>query len=135
MYTLFEKQDSLNAPIETFLYDTAGMPFPVMQHWHYFAEFLFMLEGCVRVSCDEEVVLAYPGDLVILYPSAVHSLDHAGNGTARFIGLKFDPGTFINTDTFKLAFGFFLCFNVCQVLLVLIAVFVFYKTAPKLFTS
>jgi AraC-like DNA-binding protein len=100
MYTLFEKQDSLNAPIETFLYDTAGMPFPVMQHWHYFAEFLFMLEGCVRVSCDEEVVLAYPGDLVILYPSAVHSLDHAGSGTARFIGLKFDPGRFQNTDSY-----------------------------------
>ncbi len=61
------------------------------------------------------------------------------DGSLSWLGytktLKFDPGTFINTDTFKLAFGFFLCFNVCQVLLVLTAVFVFYKTAPKLFTS
>ena len=61
------------------------------------------------------------------------------DGSLSWLGytktLKFDHGTFINTDTFKLAFGFFLCFNVCQVLLVLTAIFVFYKTAPKLFTS
>jgi len=60
-------------------------------------------------------------------------------GSLKWLGysktLKFDPGTFIDTDSFKLAFGFFLSFNVCQILLVLAAVMVYYKTAPKLITG
>ncbi|MBR4626221.1 MAG: DUF4321 domain-containing protein [Ruminococcus sp.] len=66
-------------------------------------------------------------------------LGGAAYGSLKWLGysktLKFDPGTFIDTDSFKLAFGFFLNFNVCQVLLVLVAVYVYYKTAPKLITG
>ena len=52
MHSLFEKQDSLNAPVETFIYDTEKMPFPVKPHWHYFAEFLYILDGSAEVTCD-----------------------------------------------------------------------------------
>lgn len=46
--------------------------------------------------------------------------------------LSFDPDTFINTDVFKLKFGIYICFNIAQVIFVLVALLVFYKTAPKL---
>ncbi len=49
--------------------------------------------------------------------------------------IDFDPDTFINTDVLRLKFGIFINFNVCQVIFVLIALLVFYKTAPKLISG
>ena len=100
MYTLFEKQDSLNAPIETFIFDTGKMPFPVLQHWHYFAEFLYIMDGAATVTCGHRTFVAREGELVILYPSSVHSIDHAEGGLRLFTGLKFDTGKFPNTDSY-----------------------------------
>ncbi len=37
MSGLFEKSDSLNTPIECFIFDTKQEVFPVKTHWHYFA--------------------------------------------------------------------------------------------------
>ena len=100
MHTLFEKQDSLNAPIETFVYDTSRMPFPVMQHWHYFAEFLYILDGCASITCDHGTFTVSKGELVILHPSSVHSIHHAEGGLRQYIGLKFDPAKFPHTDSY-----------------------------------
>ena len=55
MASLFEIQDSLNAPIETFIYDTDINPFPVKPHWHYFAEFVYVLEGSALITTDDTV--------------------------------------------------------------------------------
>ncbi|MBE6864231.1 MAG: DUF4321 domain-containing protein [Ruminococcus sp.] len=80
--------------------------------------------------------------MVLLVIAATFLGDIVGDyayGSLKWLGysktLKFDPGTFIDTDSFKLAFGFFLSFNVCQLLLVLTAVLVYYKTAPKLISG
>lgn len=100
MYTLFEKQDSLNAPIETFVYDTERMPFPVLQHWHYFAELLFILKGSAKITCNRRTYAVSQGEMVILYPSSVHAVEHGEGGLRRFIGLKFDTGKFPNTDSY-----------------------------------
>lgn len=60
-------------------------------------------------------------------------------GSLKWLGYSksfdFQPGTFINTDVLKLNFGFYISFNVAQILLVLLAIFVYYKTAPKLITG
>ena len=46
---------------------------------------------------------------------------------------KFLPDNYlIDTDVLKLAFGLYIKANVCQVLLILVAIAVYYKTAPKL---
>ncbi len=45
MSGLFEKSDSLNTPIECFVFDAGQNIFPVKPHWHYFAEFIYMLDG------------------------------------------------------------------------------------------
>ena len=45
MSGLFEKSDSLNTPIECFIFDTKREEFPVKPHWHYFAEFIYI---CLR---------------------------------------------------------------------------------------
>ena len=99
MSSLFEKQDSLNAPIEVFVFDTAKNEFPVKQHWHYFAEFIYVLKGRVLITCADKLYTATEGKLMVLPPMSVHSLysDESDNSEAPvFIGLKFDPGKFKN---------------------------------------
>lgn len=57
-------------------------------------------------------------------------------GSLKWLGyskyIEFDPGTFINTDFFKLTFGIYISLNVCQLILILISFFVYYKTVGKL---
>ena len=62
--------------------------------------------------------------------------DHAGYPVA-WLGysksFEFMPDSFIiDTDVLRLAFGIYVQANVCQVLFLLLVMFVYYKTAPKL---
>lgn len=50
-------------------------------------------------------------------------------------GFNFQPGTFINTNVLTLSFGISLYVNIAQILLILVAIYVYYKTAPKLITG
>lgn len=100
MSSLFEKQDSLNSPIETFMFDSVKNPLPVKQHWHYFAEFLYIVRGTAAVTCGDLSYSVTAGELIIIYPSAVHSIYSAGSEPLQFIGIKFDPVTFPNTSSY-----------------------------------
>ena len=100
MHSLFEKQDSLNEPVETFVFDTAKNPFPVKPHWHYFAEFLYILEGCAEVTCDDRTYTVSENELIILPPSSVHSIFSGEGGLKKFMGIKFDPAKFPNTSSY-----------------------------------
>ncbi len=50
-------------------------------------------------------------------------------------GFSFEPGNFLQTDVLSLTFGISFNINVAQIILVIIAVFVYYKTAPKLIAA
>ncbi len=45
---------------------------------------------------------------------------------------SFDPGTFLELEVLTLTFGISITINVAQILLMLIAIIVYYHTAPKL---
>ena len=100
MHSLFEKQDSLNAPVETFIYDTEKMPFPVKPHWHYFAEFLYILDGSAEVTCDGRSYTVKKNEFIILFPSTVHSIFPASDGLKMFAGIKFDTAKFPDTSSY-----------------------------------
>lgn len=100
MNSLFEKQDSLNSPIETFLFDTEKRDFPVKQHWHYFAEFIYILKGRAEITCDGRAYIVSEGELIIFYPSSVHSIDSADSSPVLFAGIKFDSAKFQNTSSY-----------------------------------
>ncbi|MCR5510567.1 MAG: AraC family transcriptional regulator [Lachnospiraceae bacterium] len=100
MASLFEKQDSLNAPIEMFIYDTDINPFPVKPHWHYFAEFVYVLEGSALITTDDTVHTVSENELILLTPTCVHSIDSARAGLKRFAGVKFDTAKFPNSSTY-----------------------------------
>ena len=100
MHSLFEKQSSLNAPIDTFLFETQKMPFPVKPHWHYFAELVYILDGSAQITCDGRTTIVSQNELVLFPPSSVHSIFPAEGGLRRFIGIKFDTATFSNTSSY-----------------------------------
>lgn len=100
MQNLFERQDSLNSPIEAFRYGEQQMQFPVRPHWHYFAELILITKGTADVTCDDRTYRVCEGELVILPPQSVHSIYPAGSEDPLFMGLKFDPAKFPNTDSY-----------------------------------
>ncbi len=100
MHSLFEKQDSLNTPIECFIFDASKEIFPVRPHWHYFAEFIFMLRGTVRVTADDCTYSVSEGECMILHPSSVHSIFASGDEMPVYAVLKFDMGKFPSNSSY-----------------------------------
>ncbi|MBO5162880.1 MAG: DUF4321 domain-containing protein [Ruminococcus sp.] len=47
----------------------------------------------------------------------------------------FDPGTFDFFDVFNITFGFHFAVNIAQLILIIAAIIIYTKTAPKIFTK
>lgn len=75
MKNMFEYTDRLNQPMEAFLHIPAPGNFPILPHWHYFIEILYIKEGSVEATCDDAVYTLHPGDLIIFCPQKLHSVD------------------------------------------------------------
>lgn len=75
MNNLFEYADRLNHPIEVFRHIPAAGNFPVLPHWHYFIEIIYIRKGSVEATCDNAVYAMHPGDLIIFCPQKLHSID------------------------------------------------------------
>lgn len=94
MHYLFEYGDILNSPYEAFIFDTAIHSFPVRQHWHYYMEILFMLDGTALVSCGSKEYILQPGDMISLPPKELHAIYATSNERLRYYVLKFDLNRF-----------------------------------------
>lgn len=94
MQYLYEQGDLLNSPYEVFLFDTSKHGFPVRQHWHYYAEMLYILEGDVICSCGDQTFNMKPGDVIFFPPKSLHSIYSNGNHLIKYYVVKFDLGRF-----------------------------------------
>lgn len=90
MQYLYEYHDTLNSPYEAFLYDTENMSFPVRQHWHYFMEMIYMLEGTGTIECDGRSYTVEEGDLILFFPEAVHAIYTEKAQRLKYNVIKFD---------------------------------------------
>lgn len=75
MQNLFEHTDGLNHPMEAFHHRPYPGNFPILPHWHYFIEIIYLTEGKVIATCDDAVYHLFPGDLIIFCPRKIHSID------------------------------------------------------------
>lgn len=100
MSGLFEKSDSLNTPIECFIFNAKREEFHVKPHWHYFAEFIYMLEGRAEMRCGDHSYILNKGEMIIFHPSAVHSIYPAGSDLPVYAVLKFDMNRFNLTPAY-----------------------------------
>ena len=80
--------------------------------------------------------------LLFLSVSAIILGGLLGEGVAGMEGLKwlsysgtfaFEPGTFLNLNVMKLTFGVTFTINVAQILFLIAAMLIYYKTASKIF--
>ncbi len=94
MYYLFEKSDSLNTPVECFIFNALTETFPVRPHWHYFYEIIYMLEGTAEMHCDGKTYILSEDDMIIFHSRSVHSIFAAEQSTLRYAVLKFDINKF-----------------------------------------
>ena len=90
MHNLFERQHSLNDPIECFVFDASKEVFPVKPHWHYFAEFIYMCEGEAEVTADDKSYIMKEGSFIAIHPSAVHAILPVGDTLPVYEVFKFD---------------------------------------------
>ena len=94
MPSLFEKDLTLNEPVECFVYDAAQEDFPVRPHWHYFAECIYMVSGIAEMTAGSRTYTVGPGDLILFAPSTVHSIFAADDTLPVYHVLKFDLGKY-----------------------------------------
>lgn len=100
MSALFERSDALNTPIECFVFDAGKHEFPVKPHWHYFAEFIYMLEGSAEMRSNDFSCVLKKGEMMIFHPSAVHSIYPADDSMPVYAVLKFDINRFNHTPSY-----------------------------------
>ena len=73
----FQYIDRLNAPLEVFMLEETPSGAGVGPHWHYYLEMLYILKGDLQAQCDNDFYTLHPGDLILFYPQAVHSMHRA----------------------------------------------------------
>ena len=71
----YEYTDRLNTPIEAFTHITYDYNFPILPHWHYFIECIYLTAGNLLVTCDENVYSLQPGDFIFFPPKTLHTID------------------------------------------------------------
>lgn len=90
MSQLYEHIDTLNSPYEAFLVDSRNINDPPRPHWHYYAELLYVVEGDVRVDCNERSTVMHVGDFAFLHAQAIHNVVPDASAHYRYGVIKFD---------------------------------------------
>lgn len=76
MNRFYEYSDRLGAPLEAFLHIADNTNFPILPHWHYFIELIYLIEGKLLVTCDDAVYAMQPGDFLLFPPKTMHTIDY-----------------------------------------------------------
>lgn len=71
----YEYSDQLNAPLEAFCHKSTPENFPILPHWHYFIEIIYLLEDHTLVTCEDHVYALHPGDMIYFPPQRIHTID------------------------------------------------------------
>lgn len=79
----FQYIDRLNTPLEVFILQESDTSTGVGAHWHYYLEMLYVLHGELKAQCDNDCYILHPGDLILFYPQAVHSMHRAPDYTGE----------------------------------------------------
>lgn len=87
---LFEYSDILNSPIEVFYCIDKYNANPVEAHWHYFVEILYIVDGPVTVTCNENIYELKEGEMIFIPPQVVHSITGSDEKGFKYLCVKFN---------------------------------------------
>lgn len=88
---MFEYIDSLNTPYDIFYFDTARFTLPIHSHWHHYVEILYIMDGTLCVEQNQSLYVLKPGDLLLIYPTVVHTIYAADDHFINYAVIKFNP--------------------------------------------
>ena len=90
MKPIFEYSDILHTPYEAFYFDTRKETFPILPHWHYFMEIIYMLEGSAYIEVENHNYVLEKGDLLVIHPQMNHAIYSTGQLPIVYAVLKFN---------------------------------------------
>lgn len=97
---LFEYIDSLNTPYDIYYFDTARFTLPISAHWHHYIEILYIMDGTVCVELDQTLYVLKQDDLLIVYPTVIHTIYAADDHFVNYAVIKFNPAEIhLSSDT------------------------------------
>ena len=96
----FEPTNPLSMPFECFTYEPGNKPFPVAEHWHYFAELVLCREGKLLIRRNGEDFFLTPGEILFINPLVCHSLDTADGDPVKYGVIKLDLNQFEETPCY-----------------------------------
>ena len=67
---LFEYIDIMNQPYDIFCTNNVHSPL----HWHHYSEILYIINGSIRIVCNNRETTLSKGDLCYFYPLQLHSV-------------------------------------------------------------
>ena len=92
MKPVFEYNDTLNAPYEAFYFDSKEHSFPILPHWHYFIEILYMTKGNAYIEVGTDNYVLEEGDLMFIHAEQHHAIYSTGKLPIQYGVLKFNAG-------------------------------------------
>ena len=99
--TVVMKETPLFSSFECHTNTTERPEFPVLPHWHYFAEILKVRTGSLNVRRGSKSYTLSAGDAIFINPLSPHSLDYAEPGTpAEYSVIRFDPELLSNPSSY-----------------------------------
>lgn len=101
MSQLFEKAANLNEPIECYSFLAEQETFPVLPHWHWYAECIFMQRGTAEITADGQTYHIKKGECFFFPPSSVHAIRADSDALPAFAGMKFDLGKFPSVSSYS----------------------------------
>lgn len=96
----YEPDNPLSMPFECFEYDSAVSPFPIEEHWHYFAETIMVISGLALVRLGPESYTVQPGDVLFIGPLQHHSVESADGKPVHYAVVKTDPDQMNETPSY-----------------------------------
>lgn len=101
MSNLFEYIDPLTSPYHAFIQNTTQGLFPIQQHWHYYIEVLYILNGIIKVQINTASYTATKDSLIFIPGKAMHSIYTPENKTANYVVIKFDENVLNTSESYK----------------------------------
>jgi AraC-like DNA-binding protein len=80
--------DEFKGPFGCSTHRYSKLTFPL--HWHTFIEILYMTDGKLQITIQNEKIELAKGDLLFIVPGKLHSVE-SNWGEFEFINIQFDP--------------------------------------------
>ncbi|MCR4649646.1 MAG: AraC family transcriptional regulator [Lachnospiraceae bacterium] len=97
----FEASDLINTPFECIDYDSKNNVFPVLKHYHYYLELIYMKEGICVMQNANDTYEVHPGEMMLFHPNVMHAMYSKNNEYVKYSVIKLDINRMFLSSTYS----------------------------------